>query len=112
MEEYAITAGAGAGADDFTEVLVGAAATSNNGLKSATTTATSVLLLLHVEPTNHVALNFYRKLEYQDHFHHAVSNRLLNVEQLTENTGTKGQLLLGKLLDAVAEPTIAFHLKQ
>ena len=121
LEEYAISASFTAAGvdDDFTEVLVGAADTRKKATEKSPTRAksavmvapTSVLLLLHVEPSNHVALNFYRKLQYHENFHHgAVGHTILNVEKLAENAGTKGQLLLGKLLDTVAEPT--FNLQQ
>ena len=120
LEEYAISATSTAGADDdFTEVLVRAADTKKKATEESPTrtksavmaSATSVLLLLHVEPSNHVALNFYRKLQYHENFHHgAVGHTILNVEKLAENAGTTGQLLLGKLLDTVAEPT--FNLQQ
>jgi len=54
-------------------------------------------LLLHVEPNNSAALTFYNKLGYRTiESDDDIEGYLLDLGRLTENTGTKGQLLLAK----------------
>jgi len=54
-------------------------------------------LLLHVEPDNGAALAFYEKLGYRKIENaHDIVGSVLDLERLTDNAGTKGQLLLAK----------------
>ena len=56
-------------------------------------------LLLHVKPSNHGALAFYQsKLGYQQPTQTLLEQFDLNLERLTENTATQGQILLCKEL--------------
>lgn len=60
-------------------------------------------LLLHVKPDNHGALAFYQsKLEYQEPTETLLEQLDLNLERLTENTATLGQILLCKELSSMS----------
>jgi ribosomal protein S18 acetylase RimI-like enzyme len=63
---------------------------------------TSVLLLLHVEPSNHAALKFYRRIQYHEKYQQCTitGEVFVNAKLLAENAGTTGQVLLGKLVSA------------
>jgi ribosomal protein S18 acetylase RimI-like enzyme len=65
-------------------------------------------LLLHVKPSNHGALAFYQSaLEYQQPTDALLEQWDLNLERLTENTDTQGQILLCKELSSSSINTSA-----
>jgi ribosomal protein S18 acetylase RimI-like enzyme len=65
-------------------------------------------LLLHVKPSNHVALAFYQStLGYREPTDTLLAQWDLNLDRLTENTATQGQILLCKELPPSSSNTSA-----
>ena len=61
-------------------------------------------LVLNVAPDNYAALKFYQTLGYEEQLSPKLL-KILNVEQVAENAGTQGQLLLSKTMISTCSET-------